>query len=353
SENSFMAYYEEEGLFPTAAVKGQEWITSSGEEGTPYMMSYTNIESASTTGRYGGELPDKVTIREYDLLDLADVSAEPISEVTGDGSISLTLYPRRIYEVVAEWNLGQYSYRGFYGSASYCFATSDMTGDASQTEDTVVFDAVIKEMMVDTKDCICISSESDEYPGAFVLKIPETLMDKNKLYAGGLLQITARETGEMHNNMKELEAQEIRLHPISNNPGVSFEPSLGSKVEYEVNLLPDVILTMDKYKSWEGEMVLRNNSEKSYTYGELFEIQYRYGNEWHRVPYLNKFGFYDLAYALLAGGSEAISVNWEQIYGELPAGNYRIVKDVTDYHSPGDYDKYYLAAEFDIMLSEE
>ena len=353
SENSFMAYYEEEGLFPTAAVKGQEWITLSGEEGTPYMMSYTNMESASTTGRYGGELPDKVTIREYDLLSLADVYAQPISEVTSDADIPFIMYPGRIYEVVAEWNLGQYGYRGFYGSVSYCFATSDMTGDASQTEDTVVFDAVIKEMMVDTKDSICISSESDEYPGAFVLKIPETLMDKNKLYAGGLLQITARETGEMHNNMKVLEAIEIRMHPINNDPGGAFEPAVGSKVEYEVNTLPDVKLSMNKYKSWEGEVSLRNNAEESYTYGEWFEIQYKYGEEWHRVPYISEFGYYDIAYALPAGKSEAIHINWSKIYGELPVGTYRIVKDVIDYRSPGDYDKHYLAAEFEIMPSEE
>lgn len=353
SENSSMAYYEEEGLFPTSAVKGQEWITLSGEEGTPYMMSYTNMESASTTGRYGGELPDKVTIREYDLLSLADVYAQPISEVTSDADIPFIMYPGRIYEVVAEWNLGQYGYRGFYGSVSYCFATSDMTGDASQTEDTIVFDAVIKEMMVDTKDCICISSESDEYPGAFVLKIPETLMDKNKLYAGGLLQITARETDEMHNNMKVLEAIEIRMHPINNDPGGAFEPSPGSKVEYEVNTLPDVRLSMNKYKSWEGEVSLRNNAEESYTYGEWFEIQYKYGEEWHRVPYISEFGYNDIAYALPAGKSEAIHINWSKIYGELPVGTYRIVKDVIVYRSPGDYDKHYLAAEFEIMPSDE
>ena len=128
---------------------------------------------------------------------------------------------------------------------------------------------------------------------------------------------------------------------------------MGSKVEYEVNTLPDVKLSMNKYKSWEGEVSLRNNAEESYTYGEWFEIQYKYGEEWHRVPYISEFGYHDIAYALPAGKSEAIHINWSKIYGELPVGTYRIVKDVIDYRSPGDYDKHYLAAEFEIMPSDE
>ena len=39
-----------------------------------------------------------------------------------------------------------------------------------------------------------------------------------------------------------------------------------------------------------------------------------------------------------------------RIYGEtvVPAGKYRIVKDIIDLREPGDYTKYYLATEFEI-----
>ncbi len=350
-ENAVMVSSEGQGLYPTAAVKGKEWIILSDDIGSPYMMDFSTGTNVNGLESYVEE-PDSITVREYDLLDLADEYAEPVSEVTWDENTPLILYPRRIYEVVAEWNLGQYSYRGFYGSASYCFATSDVLADSSEAEDTVVFEAVIKEMMVDTKDRICISSKSDDYPGAFVLIVPETIMDKNNLSADGLYRITARETGETQSNMKVLEATEIRLHPIGNSPGGIFEPALGSKVEYEVNTLPDVKLSMDKYKSWEGEVTFRSSAEKSYTYGDWYEIHYKFGEEWHRVPYLNALGYYDLAYALPAGESVSLMINWKSIYGELPAGTYRIVKDVIDYRSPGDYDKHYQAAEFEIMPSD-
>ncbi len=340
-------FTEGTGLHPTEAVKDQNRIILEDDNGVPYIADFM-FESNVSGLKREADAPDYLTIREWDLLDLGDVSAEPVSIAARVENQPITLLPQRIYEIVAEWDETKFEERGFYGSASYCFATGYVVDDSEK----VVFDAVIKDMMVDSEGCICISSKSSEYPGAFVLRIPETVRDKNTLHGGGLLQITARETGEMHNNMKVLEAIEIRMHPINNDPGGAFEPSPGSKVGYEVNTLPDVRLSMDKYKSWEGEMVLRNNAEESYTYGEWFEIQYKYGEEWHRVPYISEFGYYDIAYALPAGKSEAIMINWSKIYGELPAGTYRIVKDVIVYRSPGDYDKHYLAAEFEIMPSD-
>lgn len=341
-------FTEGTGLHPTEAVKDQNRIILEDDNGVPYIADFM-FESNVSGLKREADAPDYLTIREWDLLDLGDVSAEPVSIAARVENQPITLLPQRIYEIVAEWDEAKFEERGFYGSASYCFATGYVIDDS----DKVVFDAVIKDMMVDTKGCICVSSQSSECPGAFVLRIPETVRDKNTLHGGGLLQITARETGEMHNNMKVLEAIEIRMHPINNDPGGAFEPAVGSKVEYEVNTLPDVKLSMNKYKSWEGEVSLRNNAEESYTYGEWFEIQYKYGEEWHRVPYISEFGYYDIAYALPAGKSEAIHINWSKIYGELPVGTYRIVKDVIDYRSPGDYDKHYLAAEFEIMPSEE
>lgn len=336
------------GSYPTEAVKDQKRIVLSDDNGIPYIADFM-FESNVSGLKREADTPDYLTIREWDLLDLGDVHAEPISVALQVENQPIILFPQRIYEIVAEWDETKFEERGFYGIASYCFATGYVIDDS----DKVVFDAVIKDMMVDSEGCICISSKSSEYPGAFVLRIPETVRDKNTLHGGGLFQITARETDEMHNNMKVLEAIEIRMNPINNDPGGAFEPSPGSEVEYEVNTLPDVRLSMDKYKSWEGEMILRNNAEESYTYGEWFEIQYRYGEEWHRVPYISEFGYYDIAYALPAGKSEAIMINWSKIYGELPVGTYRIVKDVIVYRSPGDYDKHYLAAEFEIMPSDE
>ena len=121
----------------------------------------------------------KEDVEHKKLLDLADVYAELMNEVAKEGD---------------------------------CFATSDVTvEDTVVKEECVVFDAVIKEIMVDTKDCICITSKSDDYPGAFILVIPENDMNRNHFSGGSMITVTARETGETQSHMKVLEAIEIYL----------------------------------------------------------------------------------------------------------------------------------------------
>jgi len=41
-------------------------------------------------------------------------------------------------------------------------------------------------------------------------------------------------------------------------------------------------------------------------------------------------------------------VNWENLYGELPTGEYRIFKEIMDFRGPGDFDTYSCCAEFSV-----
>lgn len=348
-----------EGLLPVAAVKGKEWITLSDDIGIPYIASYGETITMDGLVGFQGEEPDTITVSEYDLLDFGDIYAEPISQAIRVENSPITLLPRRIYEVVAEWDVVKYNERGYYGTATYCFATSDQIGKAPETDakeqgDIVVFDALIKERMVDTKDRICVTSGSDEYPGAFVIIIPETLMDKNDIPQNcGLIRITARETGETDNgNMKVLEAVSIRISARTDNEGEAFQPDPENKVEYEVNQIPGITISMDKYKSWEGEVVLWNQTEKMYEFGDWFEIQYKAEGAWYRVPMISWFAYHDIAWMLPADEAVPVMINWQSMYGELPVGTYRIVKSVSEGWSNGENEVYYLADEFEIMPSE-
>ena len=42
-------------------------------------------------------------------------------------------------------------------------------------------------------------------------------------------------------------------------------------------------------------------------------------------------------------------VNWSRLYGELPAGSYRISKSVMDFRGTGDYDTKTYYAGFDLL----
>ena len=59
-------------------------------------------------------------------------------------------------------------------------------------------------------------------------------------------------------------------------------------------------------------------------------------------------GWTSEAYMILADSTSEWNVNWEWLYGELPAGKYRIGKQITDWRAPGDYDTEVCYASFEI-----
>ena len=59
-------------------------------------------------------------------------------------------------------------------------------------------------------------------------------------------------------------------------------------------------------------------------------------------------GWTSEAYMILEDSTSEWEVNWEWLYGELPAGKYRIGKQITDWRAPGDYDTVLYYAEFEL-----
>lgn len=85
--------------------------------------------------------------------------------------------------------------------------------------------------------------------------------------------------------------------------------------------------------------------------GSEYTLQRLEGDEWVDVEYLPQE--YDVAWTSEAWiiqqeGVTSWDVNWEWLYGQLPAGEYRIGKTVTNFAGPGDYDSELIFAEFTI-----
>lgn len=295
--------------------------------------------------------PDSMSIREYDLLDLGDMNPELLSEADADLGL-LELKPRRMYEVTAVWQEEKNEERGFSGTATYVFATDNyaISGTELQGEkQPVLIEAHIKDAMVDTKDRICIHSDTEEFPGAFVVIVPENVYDKRKLERNaGRLIIAMKDTGEMQSNMYVYEA--TYLQQIDKTSEESNLPSISAPWTEEVNTFLGAELHFEKYSETQGDLEFVNQSDKDLQYGEWFDIQRRVNGEWYSLSYIiDGVAFHQVAYRLPKGETSVNNVNWNWMYGELPAGEYRIVTDVIDYRAPGDFDKYYLAEEFEII----
>ncbi|MBR4869609.1 MAG: hypothetical protein IKU12_02385, partial [Oscillospiraceae bacterium] len=83
--------------------------------------------------------------------------------------------------------------------------------------------------------------------------------------------------------------------------------------------------------------------------GSDYVIQKSEGTGWVDVEYLPQE--YELvwtaeAWMIQKEGATQWDVNWEWLYGELPAGEYRIGKEIMNFRGAGDYETEMLYAGF-------
>ncbi len=116
---------------------------------------------------------------------------------------------------------------------------------------------------------------------------------------------------------------------------------------FSINDLQNVTMTMEKYKSWEGEILIDNQSGSKLVTEEWYCIQKLENGEWHRMSELIDGIWKQVGYAIQDGETAVFQINWKTWFGELSPGKYRIVKKV--YPSLSDsLEPHYLAAEFEI-----
>lgn len=134
----------------------------------------------------------------------------------------------------------------------------------------------------------------------------------------------------------------------SNNSPSPLKPS-----SYEtVNSLDGVSMAVKegKVSSTGMTVTLENHSEKHCVYGEDFSLEKKVKGSWYQVPiiYKDNYGFTAIGYDLAPSDRKEWSASWDWLYGSLPAGEYRMVKEILDFRGTGDYDKHYLAVEFTV-----
>lgn len=90
------------------------------------------------------------------------------------------------------------------------------------------------------------------------------------------------------------------------------------------------------------ELILSNHSSDEYIYGEPYHLEYKENDEWKmREAIIDDWGFITIAYQLKAGKTVSLAVDWEWLYGKLPAGEYRITKEIS-----GKFDSNHKKVEF-------
>ena len=76
-------------------------------------------------------------------------------------------------------------------------------------------------------------------------------------------------------------------------------------------------------------VTLRNHTDRGFVYGNPYSIQRKSDGGWDDVKPINDPIFTTVGLLLPGHGSRSESVDWTWLYGELPPGDYRLVKSVS------------------------
>ncbi len=95
---------------------------------------------------------------------------------------------------------------------------------------------------------------------------------------------------------------------------------------------------------------LTSHSDKQYSCGDSFELDYQRDNKWYIVPQKNGYGFDLIAYSLLKDAPLTFGELLQWRFSNLPEGHYRLVKEIMppSYERINNQNKsFYIASEFD------
>ena len=125
------------------------------------------------------------------------------------------------------------------------------------------------------------------------------------------------------------------------------ELDIGNKSNIKISQ-NDVIMTIKEgtLTNKSATLVLTNNSDKNFQYGNPYGIEIKKDGEWHKINV--ELNFDIPAFQLPSKESKEIELNWENGYGNLATGTYRIIKGIDYEYEEGKYETFNVAVEFNI-----
>ena len=76
-------------------------------------------------------------------------------------------------------------------------------------------------------------------------------------------------------------------------------------------------------------VILTDTNKEPHVYGEWYKIQRMTDDGWQDVPHVIDHGAFNaMGYLPDENGEVKFTINWEWLYGTLPAGTYRMLKQV-------------------------
>lgn len=91
-------------------------------------------------------------------------------------------------------------------------------------------------------------------------------------------------------------------------------------------------------------LILKNEKYDEIQYGAEYEIEIKKNNKWYKIDAL--LNFILPLYVLNKGSEDEFNINWENGYGKLKPGEYRILKNITAENKDKGFESFYVSADF-------
>ena len=89
----------------------------------------------------------------------------------------------------------------------------------------------------------------------------------------------------------------------------------------------NVTMTLSHVTPAGATVVIQDDNREPFVYGEWFAIEREKDGVWYEVrTKISNYGFNEIGWLTDDRGGLTMTVDWEWLYGELPAGHYRILK---------------------------
>ncbi len=120
---------------------------------------------------------------------------------------------------------------------------------------------------------------------------------------------------------------------------------LGEEFSEDVNMLEGAELSVDESLVTPVGITysINNQSDRDLSYGQDYSLLKEKDGKWYFVePERSVAVTLELLW-VPSGSTDTVEISWENSYGKLPGGHYRLLKNFSDYEKG-----YYLAGEFDV-----
>lgn len=134
--------------------------------------------------------------------------------------------------------------------------------------------------------------------------------------------------------------------------GCQKKPKLTVGALSDLNVRDDLGITLTANSGYltasGGEFTLYNDSDVYYHYGDNYFVEVWSEDGWHTLETTGDAVFNLILHDLTVYEPHVLTCGWSGIYGELPAGEYRLVKEIFYADYPENKDSFYVTCEFTI-----